>query len=68
MITDIHIPKRAIEAVRWIADGKTQSETAELMGIRPMQVYRLLVKAKDEMGCSTTASLVATAVRKRIIE
>lgn len=65
---DCQLHPRAVEAIRWIADGRTHREAAALMGVKPMQVYRLLVRAKDATGTPTTAALVATALRQHIID
>lgn len=65
---DCPLHPRAVEAIRWIADGRTHREAAALMGIKPMQVYRHLVIAKDVTGTRTTAALVAAALRQNIID
>lgn len=54
---------RAIEAIHWLSIGKTHDETAAMMNITRMTVHRILVRAKDKAGCSTTVSLVSSAIR-----
>lgn len=57
------LARRQLETVKWLADGKTADETAELMGISTNTVNNYITAAKDRTGSSRGVSLVAMALR-----
>jgi DNA-binding CsgD family transcriptional regulator len=56
--------RRELETVRWLSNGKTAQETAELMSISVHTVNRNVTNSKDRTGTSKTVSLVAMALRE----
>ncbi|PWE56783.1 hypothetical protein DEM27_10495 [Metarhizobium album] len=54
---------REIEAVQWLSAGKTDVESAEIMGITKHGVRRLLQNARLRSNTVNAPSLVAKAIR-----
>lgn len=58
---------RQAEALAWVADGKTSSEAAAIMGITGSTVDGYLEAVLDRLGATTRAQAVAKAVRAGLI-
>jgi DNA-binding CsgD family transcriptional regulator len=56
------------ELLRWLADGKRAEEIAELMHLSVASVKQHIYRLKNKTGASTTASMVANALRKGLIK
>lgn len=54
---------RQIETVRWLADGKSADEIAEIMGIAYNTAITNIKRSKDDVGAVNSTSLVAMALR-----
>lgn len=59
---------REIDCLRWAANGKTDSEIAEILNIARWTVVTYLQNAKTKLGCSNRTSAVATSIAMGIIE
>lgn len=59
---------REIDCLRWAANGKTDSEIAEILNIARWTVVTYLQNAKTKLGCSNRTSAVATSIAMGIID
>ena len=58
---------RQTEALRWVAEGKTSTETATIMGISACTVDGYLEAVLDRLDCVSRAQAVAKAIRLELI-
>jgi LuxR family transcriptional regulator len=67
-LTIVHLPQlsrhralspRQCEALEWVADGKTTTDVALLMGVSPAMVEKHLRLAREALAVETTAQAVA---------
>ena len=59
---------REKECLHWAADGKTEWETAGILGISSSTVTKHLQSAREKLGAATKANAIAVAFREKIIE
>ena len=57
-----------LEVVRWLSQGKTYSEIAEIEGCSLSALQHRTARAWDKTGTSNTTGLVAMALRRGWIE
>jgi DNA-binding CsgD family transcriptional regulator len=56
------LTRRAIEVLAWVAGGKTNAETAELLSIAPGTVKKHLDHIYEKLGVGTRTEAVVTAM------
>jgi DNA-binding CsgD family transcriptional regulator len=56
------LTRREIEVLAWVAGGKTNAETAELLSIAPGTVKKHLDHIYEKLGVSTRTEAVVTAM------
>jgi len=57
-----------VDVLRWLAEGKKADETSSILGISVSTVNMRIHLAKNRTGASTSAGLVAMAIRKGWIQ
>lgn len=62
------LTKRELDVVRWTAQGKTSLEIAELLSLSEHTVTAHMNNAMRKLDCVNRAQLVATTIRKRMID
>lgn len=65
--TQPELTRRERECVGWASEGKTISETAQIIGISSNTVNTYLVSAMRKLNVVNKAHMVATAIRKGVI-
>lgn len=68
MTLDIHITSREREILQWVAEGKTTDEISVILGLAHHTVTTHRTAVMEKLGVFNSAALVATALRKHIIE
>jgi DNA-binding CsgD family transcriptional regulator len=58
----LELTRREIEVLAWVAVGKTNAETAELLSIAPGTVKKHLDHIYDKLGVGTRTEAVVTAM------
>jgi DNA-binding CsgD family transcriptional regulator len=58
----VGLTRRAIEVLAWVAGGKTNAETAELLSIAPGTVKKHLDHIYEKLGVGTRTEAVVTAM------
>lgn len=59
---------RQLEAVKWLAEGKSAAEIGILMGKPHRTMEKIIFSAKDAAGVHKLTALVATALRQGWIQ
>jgi DNA-binding CsgD family transcriptional regulator len=62
------LSERQLECVRWMAEGKTASEIAEIIGVAKATAQKHIFRAREMCGSAKDTSLVATAIRSGWID
>ena len=57
-----------LEVVRWLSQGKTYSEIAEIMGLTASCLQHRMTRAFNSTGASNAPGIVAMALRRGWIE
>lgn len=63
----MNLSKRQLQAVKYAADGHTNTEAAALMGVSPQMFARHLKLAKDKLSAKNTTNTVYKACQKGLI-
>jgi len=58
---------RELECLRWTAEGKTQQDVAQILGIAPRSVHFHLEGARRKLGCMNTTHAVATGLLRGLL-
>ncbi len=58
---------REVECLKWCAEGKTQQDIAEIIGISPRTVRFFLETARIKLNCLNTTHTVITAITHGLI-
>jgi DNA-binding NarL/FixJ family response regulator len=64
---EIDLSKREIEIIKYVADGKTNRETAEIINISPRTVETHRRNIIKKLGLNNTAELINYAYKKKMI-
>jgi LuxR family transcriptional regulator, quorum-sensing system regulator BjaR1 len=57
------LTEREVECLKWVADGKSEWETGQILGISEHTVDRHMANARRKLGARTRAQAIATAMR-----
>jgi DNA-binding response OmpR family regulator len=67
-VKDVQLNRREIEALTWVARGKTSAETAGILGLTKRTVDFHLDNARVKLGVATRTQAAIKAVTGRLIE
>ena len=59
---------RQREVLSWVAQGKSAKEIAEILGITPRTVEKLMETVMRELGPANSTHAVAIALRNKLID
>jgi DNA-binding CsgD family transcriptional regulator len=60
--SDLGLTSREVEVLAWVAAGKTNAETAEMLSIAPGTVKKHLDRIYQKLGVGTRTEAVVTAM------
>lgn len=60
--------KRQIEALQWVAEGKSNEDIAVILGVSPETVKRQIDQARETLNALNRAHAVAKAIRAGLIQ
>lgn len=62
-----HLSRREVQCIKLLAASKTQRESGKILGISSETVYQYLKHARAVYGVSTSAQLLACALRDAVV-
>lgn len=66
-VPKVPLTRRELECLKWSAEGKSQSETAGILGLSERTVRFFLEGARHKLGCYNTTHAVAAAMLRGIL-
>ena len=66
-VQEIKLAPREIECLHHIALGRSRSETAQLLGLKPNTIRFYLETARSKLGAANTTNAVAKALSQNLI-
>jgi DNA-binding CsgD family transcriptional regulator len=63
----VTLSKRELECLQWVATGKTDWETAQLLGIKPVTAHYHVERIKQKYGVKSRVEAVAAAVLSGLV-